>query len=93
MKNLQTELLSTLRTLQEEQQQQDSEKPLDDDKVPKATCQCSWCRELSLSVRGISIRLAKCIGTILLDVALFFETVSYHAIINYVRPCAEAMHD
>lgn len=42
VKNLQAELLSTLRTLQEEQQQQqDSEKALDDDKVPKATCQCT----------------------------------------------------
>lgn len=62
VKNLQAELHSTLRTLQEEQQQQqDSENLLDDDKVPKATCQCSSFVEFSLSVRGISTTLTKCI--------------------------------
>lgn len=64
VKNLQAELHSTLRTLQEEQQQQqqqDFENLLDDDKVSKATCQCSSFVEFSLSVRGILTTLTKCI--------------------------------
>lgn len=53
VKNLQAELLSTLRTLQEEQQQQqDSEKALDDDKVPKATCQCTSFVEFFFECEG-----------------------------------------
>lgn len=54
VKNLQAEIHNTLRTLQQEQQQQpDSENLFDDDKVPKATCQCCAFVEFSWGAKGI----------------------------------------
>lgn len=48
--DLQAEIHNTLRTLQQEQQQPDSENLFDDDKVPEAACWCCAFLEFSCKV-------------------------------------------